>query len=107
MAFGDRLKALLASSGLTEYALAKQAGLSKQAVNKLVSGTRDPTWETVQRLAHALGVDCTAFADDDLPFPPRTSTGKPGRPRKVEAEVPPVPPAEEEKPTKGRRKGKT
>jgi len=80
--FADRLQALLDASGMTAYALAKRAGLSKQAVSRLLAGTPDPAWETVQRLARALGTDCTAFADDELEMPEETPARPRGRPKK-------------------------
>ncbi|HTU21622.1 MAG TPA: helix-turn-helix transcriptional regulator [Gemmataceae bacterium] len=59
--FADRLRELREAAGLSQYALAKQADISKQAVSSLELGEREPTWATVQALAKALGVDCMAF----------------------------------------------
>jgi transcriptional regulator with XRE-family HTH domain len=50
------LKALRDKAGLTQAKLAQKAGLSAQAIAALEQGTRTPTWETVRRLAMALGV---------------------------------------------------
>lgn len=88
--FAKRLQALRKKAELSQYALAKRSGLSKQAVSNLEMGNREPTWQTVQLLARALGVDCRAFADPDLPLPPESETAvKPrGRPRKTPAEGP-------------------
>ena len=44
-------------------ALADKAGITREYVNKLEGGKYDPTLGTVQRLAKALGVKWTAFAD--------------------------------------------
>ncbi|SRR5579871_118991 len=82
--FADRLRGLRESAGLSQYALAKRAGLSKQAMSRLEMGEREPTWVTVQRIAAALGVSCEAFTDPDIARLAR-STGppaRPGRPRK-------------------------
>ena len=48
---------------MTQAALATQAGVTREYVNKLESGQYDPTLGVVQRLAKALGVAWTAFAD--------------------------------------------
>jgi transcriptional regulator with XRE-family HTH domain len=89
--FAGRLKDLREGAGLSQYALAKRSGLSKQALSNLELGAREPTWETVQRLALALGVDCRAFVDPGLTLPPeRPATGR-GRPPKHKAESAPRP----------------
>src|SRR4051812_20225715 len=53
--FADRLRALREGQGLSQYALAKRSGISKQALSNLELSNREPTWVTVQRLALALG----------------------------------------------------
>src|SRR4051812_18722665 len=101
--FAMLLRALREQAGLSQYALAKKSGLTKQAISRLEAGTRDPAWETVQRLAHALGVDCTAFANVQLEMPPEEPTKPRGRPKKV-AEPPEQPSGK--KPKKpGKKKG--
>jgi transcriptional regulator with XRE-family HTH domain len=97
--FADRLQELRDAAGLSQYALAKRSGITKQAVSRLEKGERDPNWETVQRLALALGVDCRAFTDPDLQLPEQAPPGKPGRPRKQ-------PPVEEPTTKKPRARGK-
>src|SRR5262245_43115814 len=62
--FGERLRELRESEGWTQAALAERAGLNRFAVAKLEQGLREPTWGTVQKLARAFGVDCTAFVID-------------------------------------------
>src|SRR5262245_24469836 len=86
--FADRLRAMLTESGLSQYALAKRSGLSKQSLSALLLGGRDPSWDTVQRLAIALGVDCRAFANPNLTIPNEETAPGPGRPRKELAEPP-------------------
>lgn len=54
--FTIRLKVLREKAGLTQAHLAHKAGLSHQAIAALEQGTRGPTWETVRRLAMALGI---------------------------------------------------
>jgi len=99
--FAERLQALREGRGLSQYALAKQAGLSKQSLSRLERGERQPTWETVQLLALALGVDCREFTDTGLTVPGEQPPGKPGRPRKAE------PPAAEPGKTSSTPKKKT
>jgi transcriptional regulator with XRE-family HTH domain len=60
--FGARLKELREAKGLTQEALARAAEVSVSSVSKLEQRDLDPSWSTVQALAAALGVDCTAFA---------------------------------------------
>jgi transcriptional regulator with XRE-family HTH domain len=59
--FGQRLKDLRVKAGLTQDELAKRAGMHSRGVAKLEQGQREPAWATVQALAEALGVNCTAF----------------------------------------------
>jgi transcriptional regulator with XRE-family HTH domain len=61
--FADRLRELRGKAGLSQAELANRAGLHRFGISKLELGLREPTWATVQALALALGVDCTAFAD--------------------------------------------
>ena len=77
--FGERLKNLRETAGVSQYALAKKSGVTAQAISKIEQGDRDPSWSTVVKLAHALGIsvadfDATAEGDDE---PPATSTMKP------------------------------
>ena len=41
--------------------------MNQFGVAKLEQGVREPTWATVQALARALGVDCTAFQENAGP----------------------------------------
>src|SRR5262249_28754620 len=59
--FGQRLKALRESAGLTQVQLAKAAGLNRFGLAKLEQGVGEPHWPTVLALANALGVSCEAF----------------------------------------------
>ena len=61
--FADRLKQLREEAGLTQPQLAELAGMNQFGVAKLEQGVRQPTWETVQALATALGVSCEAFQE--------------------------------------------
>jgi DNA-binding XRE family transcriptional regulator len=59
--FSSRLRYLREKRGLTQQQLGERAGMHKLTVAKLEQGIREPTWATVQSLAHALGVTCLAF----------------------------------------------
>jgi transcriptional regulator with XRE-family HTH domain len=59
--FAALLAALLRREGLTAYALAQRSGVSKQALSKLLSGDSRPSWDTVVKLADALGVSTESF----------------------------------------------
>src|SRR5262245_12365043 len=59
--FASRLKRLREAAGLTQGELAERAGMNQFGIAKLEQGVREPTWATVQALAEALGVECTAF----------------------------------------------
>lgn len=65
--FGERLKELREAAGLSQAQLAERAEMNVFGVAKLEQGQREPSWATVQALAAALGVECTAFATKVTP----------------------------------------
>jgi transcriptional regulator with XRE-family HTH domain len=67
MRFGERLKELRESAGLSQDGLAHQAGLSTSTVAKVERLDIDPSWSTVQALARALGVSTEALREDAPP----------------------------------------
>jgi transcriptional regulator with XRE-family HTH domain len=84
-AIGQRVIRLREAPGLSQYALAKRAGLSRQALSYLGTGDRDPTWESVQRIAAGLGVPLETLADPDIQatdWTPSRPGPKPGGERK-------------------------
>jgi transcriptional regulator with XRE-family HTH domain len=83
--FGELIGGLRQERGLSVYALARRTGLSDQAIHDLEGSDRQPSFETVRRLAAALGVtlDWVAGQLPAVDLPPQ-SPGRPrGRPRKV------------------------
>lgn len=48
---------------MTQEELAAESGLPLGSIRNYEQGQRQPLWNVVPRLARALGVDCTAFAD--------------------------------------------
>jgi transcriptional regulator with XRE-family HTH domain len=61
--FGKRLKALRTAARMTQERLAELADMQVGNIGRLESGGRQPSWETVARLAKALKVS----TDDFLP----------------------------------------
>jgi transcriptional regulator with XRE-family HTH domain len=92
ISFAGRLRELREAAGLTTYALAKRCGLTKQALYRLENGSSEPTWQTVQLLAVALGVDCRSFVDPTITPPPEEPAAPRGRPRKAAAAAEAAPP---------------
>jgi DNA-binding XRE family transcriptional regulator len=95
--FAGKLQQLRAAAGLSQYELAKRAGVTRQTLSRLEMGDSEPSWTTVQMLALALGVDCTALADPNLQAPAAEPPRPRGRPRKSATESP-------KKDAKGRKK---
>jgi transcriptional regulator with XRE-family HTH domain len=80
--FGEMLVRLREAAGVSQYALAKMTGLSAQGLSYLEKSDRTPSWETVQRIAKALGLNYEAFEDSGLVLPeykPGKSGPKPRR----------------------------
>jgi transcriptional regulator with XRE-family HTH domain len=64
MTFGEKVKALRAKSGLTQEGLARKADVTLSTVRKLEQTNADPSWDTAQRIAKALGVSLDKLAGD-------------------------------------------
>ncbi len=100
MAFGTRLRELREAKGLTQSQLALAAGLSGGSVSNLEQGFRKtPSWETLQKLAGALGVGVEAFTEEAESDEKRER----GRPRKPAPDAATAPAAPEPKLAKGKR----
>jgi transcriptional regulator with XRE-family HTH domain len=91
--FADRLRKLRERSGMSQYALAKRSGISKQSISNFELGNREPSWVTVQRLVLALEANFEDLTDPDIELP-EVHPGKRGRARpKPQTEpAPPRPP---------------
>lgn len=104
MTFAERLRELRDAKGLSEARLAVAAGLPVPTVHNYGLGRRKPSLAAAVRLAKAMGVDCTAFADcedvvadgedtsAEAPPPPKR-----GRARKAAESPPPAPPKQPRK----------
>jgi len=62
-AFGGRLRALRERSTLSQVELAAKIGSTAVNICRLEAGRQKPTWDTVQRLAAALGVMTDHFRE--------------------------------------------
>jgi transcriptional regulator with XRE-family HTH domain len=60
---GRRLKRLRMAQGLSQYALAKKAGVSRDYLRTLEAGESDPTVGMLTKLARALGVPVTELLE--------------------------------------------
>src|SRR3954469_9096297 len=78
--FGERLRRLRETAGLSQEALARAAGLSTSTIAKVEQRGIDPSWTTVQALATALGVSSEAFRSGvaDEPAGPRPADAPAG-----------------------------
>jgi transcriptional regulator with XRE-family HTH domain len=66
--FAARLAELRRAAGLSKYELGKRSGVTAQAIGKLEAGAK-PSWESVRRLARALGVSVAEFDVGPLTLP--------------------------------------
>lgn len=57
--FGDNVRRLRVAKGISQEALALDAGMKRSYLSDLERGTRNPTVRALGRLAEALGVDAT------------------------------------------------
>jgi transcriptional regulator with XRE-family HTH domain len=65
MQFKDLLRKLRLEAGMTQEELAARASVPVGSLRNQEQGYRVPSWASVVKLAHALGVPTDAFADCD------------------------------------------
>lgn len=65
MRLSEKLKTLREAAGLTQEALSRSADMPVGNVRNYEQGIRVPSFQSVVKLARALGVDCTAFSGCD------------------------------------------
>lgn len=87
MTFGEKLRAIREEKGMTRMALAEASEVPFGTIHGYESGRRSPTLAATLKLAKALGVDCTAFADctdlaGDDPPPRSSPKSPPKKPKK-------------------------
>ena len=54
--FRERVSELLAERGWTQQILAERAGLAPQYISNIMNGHRNPAFQTLEKIAIALGV---------------------------------------------------
>ena len=55
--FGVRLFQLRSKAGMTQEKLAEKASLSIDSIRRIEQGSRSPSFDSLERIADALGVD--------------------------------------------------
>jgi transcriptional regulator with XRE-family HTH domain len=63
--FGGNLVDMLKEKGMTQYQLAKDAGLSKSRVSEYISGVTTPSIFAIINMAYALDIDVGELVDFD------------------------------------------
>lgn len=61
--FGEKLRNFRIEAEMSQKELAEASSVPQNSISQLETGTRRPTWDNVQALAKALGIDCTEFLD--------------------------------------------
>lgn len=69
MNFGEKLKVIRRSLGLTQQEFADRLGTTKQAISRYENSERDPNLRTAKLFSDNLGIDLTLLADDSLYLP--------------------------------------
>lgn len=90
--FANRLKQLRAEAGLSQPALAERCDISVSAIRHFEYGLREPSYDSLVKLATGLGVSLSAF--DPPAEKPATPKRRPGRPPGGKLQVPPAVQAE-------------
>ena len=65
VAFGKRLRELRRAKGISQEALAYEAGLDRTYISSIERGKRNVSLENIARLAQALGVKIRTFFADE------------------------------------------
>lgn len=66
MVFAERLKMILKQRGMTEYRLAKLAGMQRSTINSLTKGDRaNPLKNTLEKLSKALDISVSELIGED------------------------------------------
>ena len=63
MTIGDRIRALRKEKGLTQKELAQKLGVSASMIGQYETSVRKPKFETVEKIADALGVNTMEIVD--------------------------------------------
>ena len=63
MTIGDRIRALRKEKGLTQKELAQKLGVSASMIGQYETSVRKPKFETVEKIADALGINIMEIVD--------------------------------------------
>lgn len=83
--FGQKLAALRKERGLTQPQLAELLGVSSPAVDYYERRAKNPSVDTIERIADALGVEPAHFLESGAPKAPKRK--KPGPPSALEERI--------------------
>ena len=73
MSLGDRLKEYRKQKGFSQEKLAEIVSISKMSIRRYEANERQPTLETLDKIAEALGVDVwDLYNNCTLPMSPKT-----------------------------------
>ena len=103
--FGAKVARLREERSLSRYALAKKTGITQAGLAKVEQDGTQPTWDTVQKLALALGVSCSEFVNPALALPVEQPPKPRGRPKKAEAPPADAPPPEPARKPRAKKEG--
>jgi len=67
MEFGDRLRKIRTSQGLTVRGLAQKVGVSPSYISQLENKECSPSFSVLKRIAEVLGTTVTSLTEDGLP----------------------------------------
>lgn len=59
--FGEKLRRVRTMQGMSAAELARQTGVTRQEISRYEAGDRSPRYETLVKLAEALGVSLSEF----------------------------------------------
>lgn len=68
MTFGEKLKIIRTSLGLSQQELADRLKTTKQAISRYENSEREPNLKTAKFFSEKLGIDITYLADDEIFF---------------------------------------
>jgi transcriptional regulator with XRE-family HTH domain len=75
--FGEKVKRLRTAKGFSQKELAEKVGVTREHLTRLETNDQvQPLWQTVQNLAEALGVECTAFQEERRAGPSEPAAAK-------------------------------
>ena len=69
MNFGEKLKLVRCTLGLSQEEFANRLDTTKQAISRYENSEREPNLRTAKSISDKLGIDLTVLADDDLYIP--------------------------------------